>query len=175
MSPTAPRREVIQRRLREMRGLLDYFSGLGDLDASELEGNIERRMAVERGLTQLVDLAVKINSSIVTAVRGVPPPDYHRSFIHAGEVGIIPADLAVRLAPSGACATDSSTSTRPSTTHRWPTPHDLQPSTMVNTYAPSRRTSSAAALVKRPAESRRTGERAILDVLALRIPDSRAG
>ena len=100
MSSLAPRREVMQQRLREIRDLLDYFSALGDIDASELEANIERRMAVERGLTHLVDLAVKINSAVVTAVRGVPPPDYHQSFVHAGEIGVIPADLAVRLAPS---------------------------------------------------------------------------
>lgn len=100
MTPRAPRPEVVQHRLRQMSDILDYLSELGDLTGAELEANTERRLAVERGLTQLVELAVKINSSVVTANRGLPPPDYHRSFTMAGEVGLVPGELGARLAPS---------------------------------------------------------------------------
>ncbi len=55
-----PRKETIQQRLREIREVLEYFSGLGHPSADELTANFERRLAVERGLTHLVDVAVKL-------------------------------------------------------------------------------------------------------------------
>jgi uncharacterized protein YutE (UPF0331/DUF86 family) len=94
------RKATIQQRLREIREVLGYFSGLGRLGADELTANFERRLAVERGLTHLVDVAVKINSAVVTAACDLPPRDQHDSFIRMGEIGAIPAELATRLAPS---------------------------------------------------------------------------
>jgi hypothetical protein len=49
---------VVQERLRLMRDLLDDMDGIGEVDASRLETDRIVRHAVERIITQLVDLAV---------------------------------------------------------------------------------------------------------------------
>jgi uncharacterized protein YutE (UPF0331/DUF86 family) len=100
MTPRELNPAVLLRRLEDMRGLVDYLRGRASVTAEELAGNTEIRLAVERALTQLVELATSINSHVVAAAGAVPPSDYFSSFIAAGEAGLIDPDLARRLAPS---------------------------------------------------------------------------
>lgn len=58
------------------------------------------RAAVERALTQLVELAAQINTHVVTTAGIVPPSGYRESFAAAAEAGVLPLDLATRIAPS---------------------------------------------------------------------------
>ena len=100
MSPGPLRPESVQRRLVEMRALLAVLARHSSASGSELAADLERRLVVERALQQVVDLAVKINAHLVTALGAPAPADYHSSFTALAAVGVIPAELARQLAPS---------------------------------------------------------------------------
>ena len=58
------------------------------------------RHAVERNLTQLVELAAAVNAHVAVARLGRGATTYRESFALAAEAGAVPRDLAERLAPS---------------------------------------------------------------------------
>ena len=86
MTPAPLRKDVVQQRLVEMRGLLDYLDGKRGLTAADLEADdaLEARLATERALTRLIELAVKVNAMLLAAAGEAPPADYHSSFTAAG-------------------------------------------------------------------------------------------
>jgi uncharacterized protein YutE (UPF0331/DUF86 family) len=90
---------VVHERLRVIRELLDDLDGIGNLSAANLTTNRVQRHAVERIITQVVDLAVAINSHIAAVELSRGPATYRSSFEEAARAGALPADLADRLAP----------------------------------------------------------------------------
>lgn len=92
--------DIVHARLRMMRELLDDLAGAGDLTANRLEADRMTRHAVERILTQLVELAVAVNGHVAAALLGRGPSDYRESFQLVAEAGVLPHELAARLAPS---------------------------------------------------------------------------
>lgn len=98
-----PRRfdpEIVHSRLREIRALLDDLESVGEVTAETLEQDRITRHAVERILTQVVELAVAINSHLAAAFLDEAPVEYQASFRRAAEVGALPEALAEELAPS---------------------------------------------------------------------------
>lgn len=91
--------EVVVLRLGLMRELLADLDSVGEVDARRLRDDRLTRHAVERILTQLVDLAVSINSHVAVSA-GKTPSSYRESFHAAAAAGLINVDLAQRLAPS---------------------------------------------------------------------------
>jgi uncharacterized protein YutE (UPF0331/DUF86 family) len=91
---------IVQERLRHMRDLLADLDRIGDVAVERLTSDRIIRHAVERIITQLVDLAVSINSHVVAVVRGQVPSTYRESFGAAAQAGMISAELAAELAPS---------------------------------------------------------------------------
>lgn len=100
MTPPALDAASVHAKLRLMRELLDDLEGLGEVPAARLERDRMLRHAVERILTQLVDLAVAINGHLGSARLGEGAADYRGSFALAARAGAIPAQLADQLAPS---------------------------------------------------------------------------
>jgi uncharacterized protein YutE (UPF0331/DUF86 family) len=100
MSPRGLDRAVVQRRLEQIGLLLDDLASVDVLTAEQLESDRMLRHAIERIMTQLVELATAINSHIAVATFGAAPEDYHESFLRCADAGAIPATLAGRLAPS---------------------------------------------------------------------------
>jgi uncharacterized protein YutE (UPF0331/DUF86 family) len=92
--------DVVQQRLRLMRALLADLDGLGDVAVERLEHDRIVRHAVERILTQLVELAVSVNGHVVAGRAGAAPSTYRESFAAAADVGVLPRELADELAPS---------------------------------------------------------------------------
>jgi uncharacterized protein YutE (UPF0331/DUF86 family) len=91
---------VVQERLRLLRDLLADLDHIGEVTTQRLNEDRIVRHAVERIITQLVDLSVSINSHVAAAVLGRAPTTYRESFDAAAEAGAIPASLAAELAPS---------------------------------------------------------------------------
>ena len=91
--------DVLVLRLGLMRELLADLDSVGEVDALRLRDDRLTRHAVERILTQLVDLAVSINSHVAVSA-GKTPSSYRESFHAAAAAGLINVDLAQRLAPS---------------------------------------------------------------------------
>ncbi len=87
-------------KLALLRQLLDDLDAAGEVTRERLERDRLLRYAVERILTQLVDLAVAINGHVAVAQLGQAPPDYRSSFGLAAQAGALGADLAQRLAAS---------------------------------------------------------------------------
>lgn len=99
MSPRDLGAQVVVRRLVLMGDLLRTLSGLAD-EPERLASDPVAMLAVERILTQLVDLASDVNGHIVSAQLRRAPGSYRDSFVLAAEAGAISAELAAELAPS---------------------------------------------------------------------------
>lgn len=100
MTPAAVDLGMIAGKLRLMRGLLDDLAAAGEVTAERLADDRMLRHAIERVLTQLVDLAVSVNSHVASARLGRAPASYRESFALAAQAGVIDAELAARLAPA---------------------------------------------------------------------------
>lgn len=100
MTPTAVDLAMVSGKLRLMRDLLDDLTATGEVTANRLAHDRMLRHAVERILTQLVDLAVSLNSHVASARLGRAPANYRESFGQAAQAGVIGAALAARLAPA---------------------------------------------------------------------------
>jgi uncharacterized protein YutE (UPF0331/DUF86 family) len=92
--------EAVQRRLVAISERLDELGQLGDLTADRLAEDWLVRAAVERVLTQLVELAAQINTHVVAAFGTVPPTEYRESFGAAAKIGAISTGLAAKIGPS---------------------------------------------------------------------------
>jgi uncharacterized protein YutE (UPF0331/DUF86 family) len=82
-------------RLRQLLDDLDAF--VGEPSADDLGEDRARRYIAERILTQLVEVAVSVNSHVAAAVLGRAPVDHRASFDLAAEAGLLPAPLAADL------------------------------------------------------------------------------
>jgi len=91
---------VVQERLRLIRELLDDLSDIGEVTASRLRRERITRHAVERIVTQLVDLSVAVNSHLAAALLSEAPATYRESFSAAARAGAISEELGAQLAPS---------------------------------------------------------------------------
>lgn len=101
MSPDDFRPVVVQSRLAQMRELLSDLERLGDdLSPEELEENRFVRHVVHHVLTQLVQLAVAINSHVAATVSRRAVTDYRASFDAAVGAGLIDEGLSTALKPS---------------------------------------------------------------------------
>jgi len=91
---------VVYERLRLIRSLLDDLDQIGDLSASDLNNDRIRRHAVERIITQVIELAVSINGHVAAATVGRGPSTYRASFSDAADAAAISKELADQLAPA---------------------------------------------------------------------------
>ncbi|HEX3732354.1 MAG TPA: DUF86 domain-containing protein [Mycobacteriales bacterium] len=90
---------VAYQKLRLMEKILDDLDRLGEITADRLLDEPIINYAVERMLTQLVELASGINTHI-SAAHGKVGNDYRQSFDMAADIGLISQDLAMLLKPS---------------------------------------------------------------------------
>lgn len=90
--------------IREKLLLLDqYLRELGtvkDISFVAYQKSPMTRRGVERLLQLLVEVASDVNGLLLSRRGALPPDSYYRSFIAAGESGVIPKPLARALAPS---------------------------------------------------------------------------
>ena len=100
MTPPALDVEVVHAKLHALGELLDDLDALPSLDRAALERDRMLRHAVERVLTQVVELAAGINNHLVAARLGKGALGYRESFLLAADAGALSGDLAARLAPS---------------------------------------------------------------------------
>lgn len=100
MSPRAFSADVVTMRLALMHELLADLDAIGDVDTSRLRRERITRRALERVLTQLVDLATDINAHVAATHGGTVTTEYRATFDAAVQVGLLGGDLAERLKPS---------------------------------------------------------------------------
>ena len=100
MTPPAVDAALVHAKLHAMRELLDDLDAAGPVDAGRLSSDRMLRHAVERILTQLVELAAAVNGHLAVGRLGRGATTYRESFALAAEAGAVPHELAERLAPS---------------------------------------------------------------------------
>ena len=100
MTPRSLERATVQSKLRLMHELMADLALVGDVTTTRLQDDRLALRAVERVLTQLVDLAASINAHIVTAAAGSAPNSYRSSFDDIAKFDVVPQQLADRLKPS---------------------------------------------------------------------------
>jgi uncharacterized protein YutE (UPF0331/DUF86 family) len=100
MSPRDLDTDVIQARLAILSELLADMGAAGTMRKDRLEEDRLLRRAVERILSQLVEVAVAINSHVAASLLGRAPSSYRDSFRLAAQAGLIDEELALRLEPS---------------------------------------------------------------------------
>lgn len=92
--------ELVAARLTLIRELITDLVTLGQTMAGDLAADRIRRHDTERILTQMVELAVSVNSHIAAAVLGRGPGSYRESFTDLARAGVITEQFAAQLAPS---------------------------------------------------------------------------
>lgn len=92
--------EVLRRKLAHLDGYLSELEAYREVDLGAYVRTAGTRRAVERLIQLIVETAADVNVHVATELEGHPPPDYRASFLAAARLGLIPADLAERLAPS---------------------------------------------------------------------------
>jgi uncharacterized protein YutE (UPF0331/DUF86 family) len=100
MTPRPFDADTVQAKLRLMDELLGDLTEIGAVTAERLVSDRLTRHALERILTQLVELASAVNAHLSAAFLGKAPADFRQSFALAAEVGAISPELAASLAPS---------------------------------------------------------------------------
>ena len=98
MSPIE--KEIIRRKLCIIAENLKALEPIKNMTREEYIRDVYKRKATERLLQELIEAAIDINSHLIVQTGNAPPDDYYESFIKAGELSIIPAVLAEKLAPS---------------------------------------------------------------------------
>lgn len=100
MTPRQFEPRVVELRLTEMGRLLRLLEQVGEVSVERLEAEPLLRAAVERLLSQLVELAVAINGHAASTLLGRGPAGYAESFADAAAAGLVPRELAEELQPS---------------------------------------------------------------------------
>lgn len=91
---------VVRRKLRKLEEYVDQLSRLQPESFEAYKASVLHRRAIERLLQLLVEVASDINTHVLVSLGSPPPDDYYDGFIRMGESGVIPQELALRLAPS---------------------------------------------------------------------------
>jgi len=93
-------RELVRRKLALITRNLDDLQRIDGLALEVYSQDRFLRKATERLLQELIEAAVDVNTYLLRAADAPTPGDYHSSFMDAGRQGIIPTELAARLAPA---------------------------------------------------------------------------
>ncbi|THV40943.1 type VII toxin-antitoxin system HepT family RNase toxin [Glycomyces buryatensis] len=100
MSETQGTQAIIAKRLQLMGKLLDRLESIAPDDLEHRDPDDIVRLAVERIVTQVVDIAVSINQHLAAEHLGRAAQNYRESFELVVETGAISSDMAANLGPS---------------------------------------------------------------------------
>ena len=91
---------IIKRKLGVIIENLKALEPIKNMTREDYTRDLYKRKATERLLQELIEAAIDINIHIIAETGHAIPDDYYESFMKMGELGIIPVDLAEKLAPS---------------------------------------------------------------------------
>lgn len=91
---------IIRKKLAVMVENLKALEPIKDMSRDEYIQDLYKRKATERLLQELIEAAIDINTHVIVQTGNAAPDDYYESFTKLGELKIISAALAEKLAPS---------------------------------------------------------------------------
>ncbi|THV28054.1 type VII toxin-antitoxin system HepT family RNase toxin [Glycomyces paridis] len=100
MSTTERTQAIVAKHLQLMGRLLDRLEEIAPDDLALMQPDDIVRLAVERIVTQVIDIAVSVNQHLVADRLGRAAQNYRESFQLAAETGAITPELAADLGPS---------------------------------------------------------------------------
>ena len=93
-------RDLVTRKLVLIGEDLRALARLAAKDRQEYLASEVDELVAERYLERLIGRMIDVNYHLLVETGHAPPRDYHQSFVELGVAGILPQDLARRLAPS---------------------------------------------------------------------------
>ena len=95
-----PDKELINNKLADLAGYYEELSDLLAEDTNSILSDHLKLHTVERLFQLIVDIAIDINTHIISETNLKAPDDYQSTFITLGENKILPMDFALKIAPS---------------------------------------------------------------------------
>lgn len=92
--------DLVRRKLAVIARDLQDLTPIDGLALDAYRADRFRQKGTERLLQELIEAAVDANLHLLRACGAPTPPDYFHSFIELGQQGVIPPELADRLAPA---------------------------------------------------------------------------
>jgi uncharacterized protein YutE (UPF0331/DUF86 family) len=89
----------IERRLNELNERLARLQPLKNSPRSEFERDPYLRDIVERNLEVAIQCCIDISHRLISLEKARKPADYYEAILLMGELSILPAEFALRLAP----------------------------------------------------------------------------
>jgi len=89
----------IERRLDELSERLARLRPLAQKTRAEFDADAYLRDIVERNLEIAAQCCIDISNRIISLEKAQKPRDYYEAVIRMGELGVLPADFARKLAP----------------------------------------------------------------------------
>ena len=89
----------IEKRLDELNERLARLEALKAKPRSEFDADPYLRDIVERNLEVAAQCCLDICHRIISIEKALKPGDYHEAFLRMGELGVLPAKFARKLAP----------------------------------------------------------------------------
>ncbi|MEX0890938.1 MAG: DUF86 domain-containing protein [Gemmatimonadota bacterium] len=93
-------RDLVRRKLAVISRNLDDLAVIAELTLEDYRADRFRQKGTERMMQELIEAAVDANAHLLRAGGAPTPTDYYQSFVELGRHGIVPAELAERLAPA---------------------------------------------------------------------------
>jgi len=93
-------KETIHRKLAVILENLQALQPILQMSREEYIADLYRRKATERLLQELIEAAIDINIHLIVQTGHPAPDDYYESFLKAGEIQVLPTNLAEKIAPS---------------------------------------------------------------------------
>lgn len=89
----------VQRRLDKLNSRLRRLQELGDRSREDFDRNQDLRDIAERNFEVAAQCCIDLANRIIALEEAEKPRDYHEAIARLGEIGVLPGQLAQRLAP----------------------------------------------------------------------------
>lgn len=93
-------KELVSNKLNDLSGYYQRLEELAREDAIEIIRNDLKLHTVERLFQLIVDIAVDINTHIISETDMHMPDDYFSTFVVLGENRVLPVEFSLKIAPS---------------------------------------------------------------------------
>ena len=91
---------LVRRKLARIAASLDALGPLAQLTLPEYRARLYERKAAERFLQEGIEAALDVNAHLIAELGAEVPDDYYGGFVKLGNLGVLPRELALSLAPS---------------------------------------------------------------------------
>ena len=95
-------KEIILKKLEQIKALLEELKNLLDVPFAEFAKDLKTVRSSERNFQLIVDLAIDINVQIVIEKSKKTPDSYRQSFVELGNIDVLPQPLANSLSSTAA-------------------------------------------------------------------------